>query len=174
MKRIFLFILTLIFSLSMVALVGCNGCNNEEYELNVVSSLELNIYDENVKISATTDNPDDAIEFQCESDVISVLEDGTIIANKFGQATVKVSCGDIEKDCVVTVLETKEIPVIKLNSINENSIGIVNGDVIPLDLSLVIANKNVDGAYSFTAENPDIISVSDDGVITSKAVGQTT
>lgn len=174
MKRRFLIILTLIFSLSMLAYIGCAGGNNGEYELEVDASIELNIYDENAKITVTSNNPDDTVEYQCESDVISVLEDGTIIANKFGQATVKVSCGDIEKDCVVTVLETNEIPIIKLNAVNENKIGIVNGDNVPLDLSLVIANKNVDGDYSFIVENPEIISVSEDGVVSAKTVGQTT
>ncbi len=156
MKRKFLIILTLIFSLSMLAYIGCAGGNNGEYTLEVNSSIELNIYDDDVKIYTVSNNPNENVKFKCESDVISVLEDGTIIANKFGQATVKVSCGNIEKNCIVNVLKTDEIPVIKLNSIIEDKIGIVNGDAMPLDLSLMIGNKTVKGNYSFAVENPDI------------------
>ena len=174
MKRKFLIILTLIFSLSMLAYIGCAGGNNGEYTLEVNSLIELNIYDDDVKIYTVSNNPNENVKFKCESDVISVLEDGTIIANKFGQATVKVSCGNIEKNCIVNVLETDEIPVIKLNSIIEDKIGIVNGDAMPLDLSLMIGNKTVKGNYSFSVENPDIISVSEDGVVTAKTLGKTT
>ena len=174
MKRKFLIILTLIFSLSMLAYIGCAGGNNGEYTLEVNSLIELNIYDDDVKIYTVSNNPNENVKFKCESDVISVLEDGTIIANKFGQATVEVSCGNIEKNCIVNVLETDEIPVIKLNSIIEDKIGIVNGDAMPLDLSLMIGNKTVKGNYSFAVENPDIISVSEDGVVTAKTLGKTT
>lgn len=174
MKKILLFVLACIFSLSLTAFVACRGASDgdgNDYTLEVETEISLNIYDEERKISVKSNNPNEDVEFRCESSILTVLKDGTIIANEAGTATVYVICGNLEKECLITVRDTNENPVITVDGIDED-LGLAINEAFPLDYSLIIANKSISGQFTFSVQDSEILSVSDDGIITAKKEGQ--
>ncbi|MBO5736239.1 MAG: hypothetical protein J6S04_00375, partial [Clostridia bacterium] len=176
MKKIICMILFVMMSLSLTACTGCKQQQNSEepnndYVLNVEESLTLNIYDEGRKIEVESNNPSEAVTFSTDSDVITVLSDGTIVANKFGTATVTVTCGSEVKTCTITVLETDAIPVISLYGITGSEIDLIAGDSFALDYSASIEGHLVDATYSFESSNTGIFTVDAEGVLSAVSQG---
>ena len=170
MKKIICMSLLFAMSLSFAACAENNAGTKGDSGLEVDASLSMNIYDENKKISVKSTS-DQAVSFACDSDVVTVLQDGTVIANKFGSATVTVSCGSTTKTCVVTVRETDAIPVVSLLGITGNEIDLVAGDAFALDYSATVEGYSVNAEYDFESSNDAIFTVSEDGVLVAESTG---
>ena len=169
MKKIILLILFCI-----VSIFACSCRTTVEtpnYVFEVEQTVELNIYDEDRKILVNSTNLNENVTFECDNDVITVLSDGTIIANKFGQTNVKVVCGSQEKVCVVTVLSTEAIPVISLSNIQEDNFNLNVGDMFPLDYMVSVEGYTFNGDCTFATSNSSVLEVTTDGLLTAKQEG---
>ena len=142
-----------------------------DYVFEVEETVELNVYDEGRKIFVNSTNPNESVTFACDNDVITILNDGTIIANKFGQTNVKVVCGDQEKVCVVTVRSTEAIPVISLSNIPEDNVNLNVGDVFPLDYTVSVEGYTLNGDCTFATSDSSVLEVTADGLLTAKQEG---
>ena len=172
MKKILVAILLLFVALTFIGCDSDGQKNPTDYVLETESYIELNIYDEERVIYVKSTNPNERVRFVCESDVLAIEEDGRILPNKMGEATVQIICGNLEKTCIVKVLETDEVPVISLYGINDGKMNLVKDYVFPLNYSVCMGGKDVAGSFEFSSMDESVVSVSNDGVLTAKKEGE--
>ena len=145
----------------------------KEHIFEVESLVEISVFEKDRKIYAYTDDPENQITFECSSDVISILSDGTIVVNKAGEALVRVRCGDKAKTCTVKVYDAGEIPVISAFGVTGKEMNLVAGDVFPLDITVKIGGVAVSSAVEFSVADESVATVDNDGLITAKSLGET-
>ena len=116
--------------------------------------------------------PSDAIDktvtwSSSDESVVTVGQDGTILAIKQGSATVMAQAGDIQATCAVTVI--KRVTSIILD---KESLTLLVGNTATLTATIV-PDDATDKTITWSTSNPDVATV-DDGVIRGIGVGETT
>ena len=186
MKKIIIFLMLL---MATFVLSGCReSCSsdnssefpplieNEEYILDVESSMDVYIYEEDRRIYVRSTNPEESVRFIYNSDVLDVSEDGVITPHKSGTAIVDVVCGELSKTCTVNVLDANIIPVINLLGIENSELNIILGDSFPLAYSATMGGVELDSdvtRYTFESINSTIVEVTKEGILTAKGEGET-
>ena len=116
-----------------------------------------------------------SVEFLTSSDIISVNESGVISPNKVGSCQVTITAVSKSlsksKDIIVSVKQKEEQFIQTLEIITQDTFQIYNDDA-PKSLEYtIICNEK----YTITfLTNSDILSISEDGIITPNKVGNCT
>ena len=133
----------------------CGGTEKLEVTYNPVDTTD------DKTISWTSDN----------EEVATVSTDGTVTAKGVGTANIKATTSKgLEATCAVTVLPVELESII----IKEQNITINKGQSQDLTIVYVPENATEDKGITWSSENDEIVSVSENGTITAHKVGKIT
>ena len=133
----------------------CGGTEKLEVTYNPVDTTD------DKTISWTSDN----------EEVATVSTDGTVTAKGVGTANIKATTSKgLEATCAVTVLPVELESII----IKEQNITINKGQSQDLTIVYVPENATEDKGITWSSENDEIVSVSENGTITAHKVGKVT
>lgn len=170
-KKLLLF-LTIICSI--IALASCtdNGdiCvyfEKTEYEVRMYETLELEPI---IKTSSKTDKSSIELVYEVLDNDNAGYYDGVVEGYKMGETKVKVSYKEnpnIYSVATVNVIKAS-LPILEI----EDTIVLLKGDDQPINYQLY--NNRTNAQISFNINNEDIANVSEQGHLSTKAVGSTT
>lgn len=128
--------------------------------------------DETVQLTADAD-PADATGFAVawsveDSEIATVSEDGTVTAVAVGTTTVTASCGEISASCTVTVGVHAEMA-----QLDAQELTVAVGESASLTAAVYPSSGVIDKMI-FESSDPEIATVSEDGVVTGAARGTAT
>lgn len=176
-KRLFLILLILIMSAAAAA--GCKDAVPDELppeptlKLNA-SSLTLGKY-LYADIFAQTENIDGAPQFELSSDNVAYITPVSgggvrVMAIAPGTVTLKAKAGGLEKTCEILVLSSDHVPTL---AVNRSDIKLFKGQTLSITPEYSARGNALNAAYSFTSEDGAIASVSEGGLVSAAAEGQT-
>lgn len=128
--------------------------------------------DDKLQLTADAD-PADATGFAVtwsveDSEVATVSEDGTVTAVAVGTTTVTASCGEISASCTVTVGVHAEMA-----QLDAQELTVAVGESASLTVAVYPSSGVIDKMI-FESSDPEIATVSEDGVVTGAARGTAT
>lgn len=179
-NRLICIIMLLVVAISSFSFVACNkesgddNTNTSKIEIKLnVNELNLRLYNE-YTLSVKTSG-DYIIEFVSDNtQVASVSNDGKIVANSVGTATITAKYEDASDSCLVTVYETSEIPSIYFLSVDSsNIVRLAKDDTFEINPSVSYDNQIVDASILFDVEDESVVTVSNSGVIKALKIGKT-
>ena len=135
-------------------------------------TLSINAYTSET-LTATLTNSEEIIDWTSSNEEVAKVIDGKVIAVGVGSATITVSAGDVSASCEVTVTENSA-PIFTEIS---DTLSIIKGKTKTLDTEMTLNGEEFsDVTYSFAVETSDkeIVSVSEEGVITALDYGTQT
>jgi uncharacterized protein YjdB len=121
-----------------------------------------------VSPSNTTDNV--VTYYSSDDDIVTVSADGTITAVKGGTATITALAGEKTAKCTVTV----SVTMTGIKADGNTSRNAFVGDKINLSVLKVPADATDAATAKWTTSNPNVATVSSNGVVTAVAPGETT
>lgn len=157
--------------------VGCDKCNGEEQPsvtsgtINIKQSeVQLDVYESTSLEYVITNSTEKPTWSVSDSSVISVDQNGIVIALKSGAATVTATLGSASDSCTVTVVSTGSVPAL---SVNKDKIEIADDAEFDLISVVTYKGKEVTGAtinYSVVS-GTDVVSVDADGKVKALKTG---
>lgn len=170
--------LKLLITLIAIFIVGLFGmaCSNpnedgpalEEMRL-TYNAYELELYD---SFKLTCINYKD-VEFSSKDESVVVVDgDGKVTAVGEGVADVLVKKDTVEATCRVSVINNGLIPVVQVNV--DDGINMNKGESLALGAQASFKGAVLQTNFSYASSNVDVVSVSEDGVITSVGYGTAT
>ena len=135
--------------------------------------LTFNIGDDGITLVATV-APDDAtdktVTWSSSNDAVATVnENGLVSPVGAGEATVSAKCGEFTAECKVTV----NVPITGI-SLDKTSIDLsVGGESITLTATITPDNAT-DKTITWTSSNPEIASVTNEGLVTGLKAGTAT
>ena len=179
MKKFFIYVVSaIVICAAMFCFGGCKKSDSdttierEEVEVKVLLSktaASLDI-DETLTLSVTT-NIKDATGFVWTSSnesVAIVSDNGEVTAKSVGVAVITVSIEGKSATCTINVYDSYPYPVI---NVVETSLRLAVGDTYFINAKVIYRGVERDVAISYTTENDQIATVSQDGIITATGVG---
>lgn len=130
----------------------------ETNNLNVIYNPTNTSVDKTVVWSSSNEN------------IVSVLDDGTIVANDAGEATITAQVGNKKASCVVTVSHIDIDSV----SINVKRLTLYKGNTQVLAVIINPSNATVDTTVVWASSNNSVVEVDETGKITAKSAGTAT
>ncbi len=134
-----------------------------------------------LKIATSYDNlSDKVITFNSSnSTVATVSEDGTVTGLTNGTTTITATCGEETATCLVEVWLGGKVPMVHFAQFDDNQtttrVGI--GDILNFESTLTFNGKeysDVEWTYNLEQTGDTVGTISNDGVFTATAEGQTT
>ena len=179
MKKFFIYVVSaIVISVAMFCFGGCKSNDSdttperEEVEVKVLLSktaASLDI-DETLILLVTT-NIKDAKGFVWTSSnesIATVSDSGEVTAKSVGVAVITVSIEGKSATCTINVNDSYPYPVI---SVSDTSLRLAVGDTYSINAKVIYRGTERDVTISYTTENDQIATVSQDGIITATGVG---
>ena len=138
------------------------SCDKENIEISVGETMTLTTSVEPI------DTSDHFRWNSTDTSVVSVNRSGVVKGISAGTAVVEVHCGDLTATCEVTV---KDIPIEKIEMPEE--VRYINGIGITEKIDLLLTPENASEKVLWNSSDSDIATVDQEGIITTKAVGET-
>ncbi len=107
-------------------------------------------------------------------DIASVSESGIVTAKQVGKTTVICKAGKVEASCAITVKEKPvEENLVTSITLEPSSAELIQGETLQLKASFTPADATNISDIEWTVRHPNIASVSNEGLVTAKEVGDT-
>ena len=134
------------------------------------TQLDLDLYGD---FTLATVHAEGEVSFSSsDASVVTVSNDGKVIALKVGEATITATSGDEVATCKVQVVDNGIVPVMHLE---HSSIQVLIGDVHENQASLTFEGSACEGVvFTYTSSDETIATVTNDGVVTANKVGNCT
>ncbi|MCH5213682.1 MAG: leucine-rich repeat protein [Muribaculaceae bacterium] len=154
-----------------------NIMTKTDYEASIPKDISLNYSDltlnigENLQLTASL-YPETAsgniIFVSSNEEVASVSEEGLITANSVGETIITASCGGISTTCTICVVN----PINKAEQIVLNlELAELNiGETLQIEAT-VIPEDTTDKTLSWNSSDPNVATVSDNGLVTAVSAG---
>ena len=107
-----------------------------------------------------------AVVWSSEDEGVVTVADGTITAVGYGTAKICAECGGKQADCTVTVV--KPIESISLDVSQKN---LFKNETCKLEVSYFPTDANETTEIVWTSSNPQVVTVSEDGVVMAHSAG---
>lgn len=162
----FLMFLCLIFT-------GCTKDSGQKsLERIILNATELSMsVGETYTLTASTvpEDIENIILIWSSSDesIVSV-DNGTVTANAAGNASVTVSCGNINASCNISV-ENAESPSVEKVTVSPDKASVSIGETVTLQAT--VEPSDIEYELTWSSSNPDVASVDNDGTVTGIAAG---
>ncbi len=177
MKKSFLLLMSAL-TLSCCA-VGITACNGEEtpitggttnISLNQTALLLDRYESKKLIVTVEGENAGEIIWTSSNESVASVM-DGTVIPNGEGTAILTATYGEQSATCTVSVEDSGIVPVL---SLDYETVALLKDDAYSIGANVIYKNEQTsDATVSYTVSNPEIVTISNDGVITPVGLGET-
>lgn len=106
-----------------------------------------------------------SVEWHSDNPAVVSVEGGAVTAVSPGTATITARCGDITASCAVAVgVRTELVQLV------QHAVSLAVGETAVLEYAVYPAENNID-AGSWTSDNPDVVTVAEDGTVTAAAPG---
>ncbi|MBQ6921677.1 MAG: Ig-like domain-containing protein, partial [Clostridia bacterium] len=178
-KKIFVITFAVMFLLAFAVGCSANNCGNKtETEKSKITlsanKISLDVFDD-YELKCVTENiADDVVWTSSAEDVVSISVESVkkimLTAKSEGTAKITAKAGDISAICEVEVSASSFSPVLCVGE--SKTVNIYPDGSFKIPVSLTYKGKVVDADFSFRSQAEDIVSVSDDGVITAKQEGE--
>lgn len=168
MKRVLLFVLSLICISSFTMFFACQKPENQPKPEIVLNYTEVSIeVGETVVLVAeggenyawSTNNPS-----------IATVDDGVVTGVQVGNAEITVKSGELSKICIVKVIASSKVPTLELDLSDKS---ILLDEEIALKPVLKLNGKILDGAkFTFASLDDRVVTVDVNGVVKGISYGQ--
>ena len=176
MKKILLYILTILFMVSMAVAAGGNGCG-EKVDITLTPAESTLVEGESVEFTANSETEGKIYWSASDLGVVSITSDGnkaTVTALKAGSATVSATLLNTTATAAVTVT-AKEVGLNDVEfNLNLNSVSLYLGQSVTVTGSLTVNGAAESVTPEFRAADADVVTVGSDGKITPVGIGSTT
>ncbi len=163
--------LTLAVLFSLCALTFLWGCNKEEPPKEPSFQAELEDFDlpfgSTKQLMATGKN----LVWESDNQQVATVNDGLVTAISLGSAKISVSSGNKKEECTVTVVASTVAPTLELD-VAPRSLRI--GGQLTLSPIVKFDGQAVQTQITFDSANDQVVTVTDQGVVTAEGLGQTT
>lgn len=106
-----------------------------------------------------------SVEWHSDNPAVVSVEGGAVTAVSPGTATITARCGEITASCAVAVgVRTELVQLV------QHAVSLAAGETAVLEYAVYPAENNID-VGSWTSDNPDVVTVAEDGTVTAAAPG---
>ena len=168
-KKVFLVMLSLVFTLSMIGLVACKNNDSHTETIDIVET-EISIVQHMTKALTLTYDGTESVSWSSSDTSVATVLDGTVTALKKGTAVITAAVGETTDTCAVNVLDF-DASALDI-SVSKYSIDLSKGETEKIMASISYDGQNVVGKFSYISGNEDVATVSSDGTVTANKVGQ--
>lgn len=174
---IFILLIIAVLSFTVSACTKKDNADSEQPQVEIklnTYDLKLRLYSE-YTLSVKTSGDFNVVFSSADTTIASVSESGLITALGAGKTTVSVSYKDVVKTCNVTVFETSEIPNIQFENVGfDNVVRLMPQDTFSVKPTVIYDGKTVDATISFESEDENVVTVTNEGMLTAITKGSTT
>lgn len=175
LRKIGIWLVTSVMLVATAALVACGKEEPKDVLTLDKTEISMLVADETT-IEATYEERDGQTLAFASSDeaVVSVTPDGKVTANKKGSATITATYGKATATCAVTVSLGDMLPALELIEIDGDSASVMMGDTLNFASQVTFNGKTfTDATVTYSVENPEVATVSTEGVLTPVKGGTT-
>jgi hypothetical protein len=144
---------------------------NVEYSLNY-HIYTLSLYD---SVDLNVDGLENVVFSSSAPTVATVDENGVVTALACGQAIITASVEGVFSDtCIINVPDDGNVPSLLINAV-DGALALIKGDTYLLQPSIsFMAQAYDDGTFTYEVADKTVADVTAEGLLTAKAVGETT
>ena len=171
-----------LFSVLLCVCFGFAACKDDEEddsqeEVQETTAFSLNMHLKEMSLydtfTLTVKDYSDVTWVSDNKEIVSVDEKGVVTANGYGQANVSATQGEQTDSCLIIVLDEGKVPEISVNT-DGDEFALLQGDTFDLGCSIRFNEKYfTDGTFTYESSNPTVASISEDGMVTALALGET-
>ena len=171
------FIAILILLISIISLSACREntenppvTNPTEFNVDFTAdSLSVYLY-ESANLPIITNADETNITITSSNDSIVKIEGTKIIPVSNGTAKITATVTGGKTDSVtITVVDDGNVPFL---SISNDNIELLKNTEYPIDAKVLLRGKEVQATYTYASSNPDIVSIDENGLLTTHQVGE--
>lgn len=174
----------IVFLLLVFSLIGLSSCDNETntptppvtgqtnyYVDFTVDSLNVYIYDTAI-LPLDTDADTANLTIVSSNDSVVKVEGLKIKSISKGSATITATTSNGKSDTMtVTVVDDGNVPFLSLPS---EDVDLLKNSQYPINAKVQFRGEEVQATYTYNSSNPDIVSVDENGMLTTHSLGEAT